>query len=172
MTEDIIEAKCDFCDHINQLSGSELRIAIDSATSGAKIGMNCMECGHINLIQVDKLPTTGKLSTTEWVAKSVTALNNSWLPCIVFTGAEAKLPLGERIEPGDLLMPRLWTYKNANLDKAPDGSVWWSWEDYAKNWGFDPFLKLVRMRGPAWEKRMFGDQQPHHRTRVFVIPKK
>lgn len=172
MTDDNVEAKCYYCDSINQLSGTELNAAISNAPSGAEIGMNCLNCARISIVPIGMLPDTGKLTTSEWAAKSLAVLSGSWLPCIKWTGQEAKLPVGEYIEPGDKLSPRLWKYKNANLDKAPDNSVWWPWEAYAINYGFDAFQKLRLMRGAGWEKAIFGNQQPHHRTRVFVIPSK
>lgn len=172
MSVEKIEALCTYCDGINQVSGSELYAAIKSAPSGAQVGINCIHCARINILNIGLLPKIGKLTTSEWTSKSIEALSESWLPCVVWNGLEAKLPLGEYIEPGDLLSPRLWKYKNANLDRAPDKSVWWTWEQYALNYGFDPFLKLKLMRGAEWEKAIFGDQKPHHRTRVMVIPSK
>lgn len=170
MAEGNIEAKCFYCDSINQISGTELRAAIGSAPSGAQIAMNCLNCARISMVPIGMLPDTGKLTTSEWVAQSVDVLSGSWLPCVAWTGSEAKLPVGERIEPGDKLSPRLWKYKNANLDKAPDKTEWWPWTDYAIRYGFDAYRKLELMRGMAWKKAIFGDQEPHHRTRVFVIP--
>jgi hypothetical protein len=170
MALDKIEALCNYCDGINEISGSELYSAIKAKPSGAQLGLNCMHCARINVLNIGLLPKTGKLTTSEWTSKTLEALGESWLPCVKWNGLEAKLPLGEYIEPGDLLSPRLWKYKNANLDKAPDNTVWWSWEAYAINYGFDAFLKLRLMRGADWEKAIFCDQKPHHRSRVFMIP--
>ena len=131
---------------------------------GAQIGFNCMNCARINVLNIGLLPKTGKLTTSEWTSKSIQALGESWLPCVKWTGLEAKLPLGEYIEPGDLLSPRMWKYKNSNLDKAPDNTVWWSWEEYAINYGFDPYLKLKLMRGA---KGVFGNPNVHHQIKSY-----
>lgn len=170
MPVDRLEAKCAYCDSINQISGGELHAAISSAPSGAQIAFNCIQCARVSIILIGHLPNTGNLTTSKWIAQAIDDLGDNWLPCCEWNGREAKLPLGEYIEPGDKLSPRLWKYKNANLDPAPDGTVWWDWEAYAVNYGFDPYRKLELMRGNGWKGAIFGNEEPHHRTRIFIIP--
>jgi hypothetical protein len=169
MPEKKIETACKYCEMPNEISSTDLYSAIKDAPPAGRIGMTCLQCGRVNLLDVSTLPDITNLQLSEWVGKTTDALGESWLPCVFWDGLEAKLPVGEYIEPGDLLSPRLWKYKNSRLDKSPDGSVWWRWEDYASKFGFDPFIKLCLMRGPDWKKSIFGDQKPHVRTRVFSL---
>jgi len=135
----------------------------------------CSTCGRANRIVMDELPETGKLSLIEWTGKVTDELGDTWLPCLKFTGPEAKLPGGTYVSPGDELTPRLWLYKTGILDTSPDGTDYWTWEDYCTRFGIDPFLKLYWMRTsrrPTWLKevtrgRAITLDDVHIRTRVL-----
>ncbi|MBN1234758.1 MAG: hypothetical protein JW999_01770 [Methanotrichaceae archaeon] len=69
MAQEKIEALCTYCDGINEISGSELYSAIKAKPSGAQLGLNCMHCARINVLNIGLLPKIGSKGWTklEWV---------------------------------------------------------------------------------------------------------
>ena len=158
---------CWYCETENDVSASELYGILKEAR---RVGMTCLNCGRLSVVNVSDLPSTKNIESSEWSPKIVERLGENWLPCMEWKDAAARLPLGYQALPGDLLAPqRLWLYKNAVLEQTKEKSDYWTWEEYVRHFGFDPYIKIRLMRGPNWEKSIFGDQIPHVRSRLISL---
>jgi hypothetical protein len=115
------------------------------------------------------MPSADGVELSQWTEKLAYDGVNNWLPCIKFTGPEAKLPSGAYIEPGFEQYPKKWLYRTASLDESPSGSTWWTFEEYASTYGFNPFLKLLAMRGLVWLKFMTKGKEVRIDTSVVVL---
>lgn len=167
MSDKGVSILCWYCETLNDVSAAELYEILKKAR---RVGMTCLNCGRLSVVNISELPNT-EIKSSEWISKAVEQLGENWLPCLEWKDAAARLPVGYQALPGDLLSPqRLWLYKNAVLDQTKEKSESWTWEEYVRHFGFDPYVKLRSMRGGRnWEKSVFGDQIPHVRSRLIPL---
>jgi hypothetical protein len=168
MPDTKVEAICPECDAVNNVSVSDLYAA---KASGGDYLMVCISCGRASKIANMAALPAANIQLVDWAPKvNFDGANGSWLQCIRYTGPDAFLPSGAFVAAGDEAAPqRLWLYSTANLDKSPDGTKWWKWEDFVRANGVDAFNKLSVMRGPAWVKFMTKGKEPHVRTRLVKL---
>lgn len=163
-----LETKCPECEMPNTVSTSEL---FNARASGKNALMVCYICGRASMIRnLADLPDAKTIKFVDWVPLvKMMAGTGSWIECLPFTGPERYLPGGAYVGPGDWGSPRIWLYSTANLDKSPDGTQWWKWEDFVRFMGKDPFHMLSVMRGENWVKFMTHGIDPHTRTRLVLL---
>lgn len=167
------EYLCPLCSTQSKVSATEL---YQAKKNNKKALIACCFCGGIAKLLSEQLPDVGILTVEKWSEELAYDGENDCLPCLPFTGPESKLPSGAYVGPGDEMSPRLWRYRTADLSKSPSGDTWWTWEEFVKHFGTDPFIKLYKMRmpnNPRWLAFMTKGMSEkiegmHLRTRVVV----